>query len=288
MTAPATPPPEDEALRLRRARTLLFAPASSSHRCAKAWTTSADAVIIDLEDAVPPGAKADAREALPRLLERPAEAPLALVRINHPRLPDGERDLAALRGAESVDALVVPKADRDAVKRVAAQSGHPVVALIETAAGILDARQIADTPGVVALMLGPLDLAADLGIEPSAEGTELALARGQLVLASAAAGLRQPIDGPSVRIADKDMIRSEALRARALGYGAKACIHPRQLEVVAAAFSPDADQVAWARRVMAADAAAREAGQGVASLDGQMIDAPVVRRARELLDALGP
>lgn len=283
-----SPEPWDDAARLARARTLLFAPASSPRRCAKAWTTSADAVIVDLEDAVAPPARAAARDALPRLLERPSDAPLAFVRINHPGLADGERDLAALAGVGCVDAIVVPKADRAAVEQVSAESGRPVVALLETAAGILDAARVAAAPGVAALMLGPLDLAAELGVELSAEGTELATARGQLVLASAAAGLRRPIDGPSVAIEDERSVHHEAVRARDLGFGGKACIHPRQLEVVAAVFAPDGGQITWARRVVAADAAARQAGQGAALLDGRMIDAPVVRQAQELLGTAGP
>jgi len=260
-------------------RTALFAPAGDARKLQRAWASGADAVILDLEDAIAATAKDAARAALAEdLRARPAGAPPALVRINAPASDAGRRDLVALEGLP-VDALVVPKAEADAVAAVA-DRGVPVVALVETAAGVLDAARIARTPGVALLMLGPVDLSAELGCDPA---DELLVARSQLVLASAAARLPQPLDGPCLALDDADALHAESLRARRLGFGGKACIHPRQLDVVAAAFADDEAQRAWAARVVAAHAEAERDGGGVTVVDGQMVDAPVVRRARAVL-----
>jgi citrate lyase subunit beta/citryl-CoA lyase len=266
-------------------RTILFVRADDAHRRERAWTSGADAVILDLEDAVAPDAKAAARAGLADALERRAPGPLAVVRVNAPDSDHGERDLHALAGLP-IDAVVVPKASPASIE-LARGGGRPIVALIETAAGVLHAESIASAAGVALLMLGSVDLTAELGCEPSAPGHELLLARSWLVLASAAAGLPAPIDGPCLSTDDLERVHGEAVRAAGLGFGGKACIHPAQLDPVRRAFTPGPEQVAWSARVVAAYEAAATGGSGVVSIDGQMIDAPVARRAYAILQRSG-
>jgi len=161
-------------------------------------------------------------------------------------------------------------------------SGPPVIALIETARGLRRAHEVATRiPRVLALMLGNVDLAVELGATPGPDGRELLFARSALVVDSIAAGLGGPIDGPCTAIDDDDALRTEAVAAKALGFAAKVCIHPRQLAIVHDVFTPTDEELAWARRVV--DAAGAAKGRGAIAVDGQMVDAPVVARARRLL-----
>jgi citrate lyase subunit beta/citryl-CoA lyase len=258
-------------------RTALFTPADDPRKCARAWTAGADAVVLDLEDAVAPAAKAEARSRLPEVLAARHRGCLAVVRINAPDSPEGVRDLDAVAGL-AVDAVMVPKAE-PATLAAAAGRGLPLIALVETAAGILGAEAVAHADDVALLMFGPVDLSAEIGCEPSGTGDELLVARSRLVLVSAAAGLPAPLDGPCLRVDDLEAVRAEAAYARRLGFGGKACIHPRQVAETRRIFSPSPEALAWAARVTAAFEAARERGSGVAAVDGRMIDAPVARRA---------
>ncbi len=263
---------------LRPPRTLLFTPADAPRKCLKAWSSGADAVILDLEDAVAPAAKDDARRGLSWLLAERRPSCAAFVRVNAPDTDAGRRDLDAVAGLP-IDALVVPKAELARVA-LAAGRGLPLIALVETARGVLDAERIAALADVALLMFGPVDLTAELGCEPLPDGAELLFARSRVVVAAAAAGLPGPIDGPCLALDDADALRAETERARRLGFAGKACIHPRQLPDVAEMFTPSAEQLAWARRV--ADAYGADAG--VVSVDGQMVDAPVARRAHAILE----
>ena len=136
------------------------------------------------------------------------------------------------------DGIVVPKADVESVE-IAAAAGLPLVALVETAAGILDAAAIARHPAVDVLMLGPVDLSLELGVAAEAEGDPLATARGLLVLAAAAGGIPGPLDGPCVQARDPEALAAEIARARLLGFAGKSCIHPAQVEPVNAALRAD-------------------------------------------------
>jgi citrate lyase subunit beta/citryl-CoA lyase len=266
-------------------RTLLFVPADRPDRIAKALGSGADAVIVDLEDAVLAGRKDAARAALADVLgARPGDAaePVVLVRVNALDTEHAEADLETVRQQTAVDGVVVPKAEAAGLERIGGDA-LALVALVETAAGVLDARDIARVPAVAALMLGTIDLGAELAIDVTPDGPELVLARSQLVLAAAAAGLRSPIDGVWPDVGDSEGLRREAEMARRLGFGAKACIHPRQLDVVRATFAASEDRLAWAARVVAAFEAAERDGQGATSVDGQMVDRPVLERARQLL-----
>jgi citrate lyase subunit beta/citryl-CoA lyase len=266
-------------------RSLLFVPANDAHRRGRAWTSGADAVILDLEDGVAPAAKDGARAGLAAALAQRTPGPRAVVRINAIDTAEGERDLHALDGL-GVDAVVVPKADPGTIAGAAAL-GVPVIALVESATGVLQAEAIAREPCVTRLMFGPIDLAAELGAEPGPDGDELLFARSRLVLASAAAGLEGPIDGPHLDIHDPDQLRAETHRARRLGFTGKVAIHPGQLATIAEVLAPSAADVAWARAVAGAYEAGIAEGAGVVALDGRMIDIPVARRAYAILQRSG-
>ena len=264
-------------------RAYLFVPGDRPERFGKARASGADAVIVDLEDAVAPVAKAHARDALAAALDE--SAPL-VVRINAAGTPWFADDLELCRHP-GVAAVMLPKAEGiDAVCEVVETTFKDVLPIIESARGIEAAGAIARVPGVVRLAFGSVDLALDLGIdcEPDGREDELLYFRAQLVLASRLAGLAALADGVSTAIDDIARLVADAERARRLGFGAKLCIHPKQVAPVQAAFAPTATQVAWASRVR--DAFAAAAGAAVA-VDGQMIDRPLNERALAILRSAG-
>lgn len=263
------------------ARAFLFVPADQPRRLARAWEAPADAVIADLEDAVAEDAKAAARAALAERIAAGRPRGALCVRVNALDTPHAGDDLALIACHPVIDAVVVPKARAAQLRELSV--GVPVIALIETAAGVLEASEIAAVPTVERLMLGTVDLAADLGIEIAIDAPPFAYARAQLALASAAAGLVGPIDGVWIDVDDEDGLRADARAARAGGFTAKACIHPRQLAPVVDELSPSATELERARRIVAAGEAAQAAGTGAVALDGRMIDRPVLERARRLL-----
>lgn len=260
-------------------RTWLFVPATSPHRFAAAAGSTADAVIVDLEDAVGVDAKDSARRATAAWLTSGARA---WVRINPAGTPWHDDDVAALVGLPGVLGLVVPKVeDPLALAGLAAtvSDGQGVIALIESALGVHRAVEIAAVDGVVRLAFGSLDFAVDIRAEHTDEA--LLLARGALVIASRLADLPAPIDGVTTSVRDMELVGVEAERSRSLGFGGKLCIHPRQLEAVARAFVPTADQMLWATHVVEAVASAD--GAVVVGPDGHMIDKPIIDRARAIL-----
>jgi citrate lyase beta subunit len=264
-------------------RTLLFSPADDPGMLAKALASGADAVIADLEDAVRPERKGRAREEALRFAIA-APGPARIVRVNDPTTPTGVLDLEAMGGATPA-ALMVPKATPDSV-RSAAEVGLPVVALIESAAGLRGASRIAWLDGVVAVALGSVDLGAELRLRPLPNGEELLHARSGLVIDCAAARVTA-LDGVFVDLADEAGLRAEATRARALGFRGKLCIHPRQLGPVRAAFAPSAEEVDSARRIVEAYEGAGRGERGAIVLDGKMVDAAVLRGARLVLAEVG-
>ncbi len=259
-------------------RSYLFVPADRPDRYAKALAAGAGAVIVDLEDAVAPDAKVAARHALASWLARASAS--VLVRVNAADT-DGFADDLALCGHAAVAGVVLPKAERraDLAHASAIAAGKRLYPLIETAAGYDAVRTLASAPGVERLIFGSIDFQVDLGID--GEGDELLMFRSGLVLASRLAGLRAPVDGVSTAIDDADALRADVARARKLGFGAKLCIHPKQVAVVDAAFAPSDAERDWARRVL--DAAERSGGAAVA-VDGKMVDKPVILRAKAILD----
>lgn len=261
-------------------RSYLFVPASNPRRVDKALASAAHAVVLDLEDAVAPEAKEEARAVVCDKLRTRRARGIQLVRTNGLETPHARADFAAL-GDLAVDAIMVPKAEPQPMLALG-PSGPPIIALIETARGLRRAHEVATRiPRVAALMLGNVDLAAELGVTPGPDGRELLFARSTLVVDSAAAGLGGPIDGPCTAIGDDAALRAETVAAKALGFAAKVCIHPNQIAVVHDVFAPSAEELAWARRVVEAADAAR--GRGAIAVDGQMVDAPVVARSRRLL-----
>lgn len=252
----------------------LFVPGNRPDRYAKACATRADAVIVDLEDAVAPAEKVAARRALVGWLapERPV-----MVRVNAPGSEWFLDDLRACADA-AVTAIVLPKAERsEHVEQVAAICGaRPVFPLVETAHGLWNALSVAQGPKVQALLFGSLDLQADL----RASDDDLVYARSRLVLVSRVAGIDAPVDGVTQAIDDPELLRRDCLRARQLGFGGKLCIHPNQVDIVNRCFAPSPEDAAWAQRVV--DAFARSDGNA-ALLDGRMIDRPVLARAQAIL-----
>lgn len=262
----------------RQPRSYLFVPGDRPERLAKAQASGADAVVVDLEDAVAPANKLAARDRLAGALD--AAQPV-VVRVNGADTAWFADD-ARLVAHPAVVAVMLPKAaSPEAVAALRSLCGKPVLALIETAAGMAGLSALA-AAGVARFAFGSIDFQLDLDIADD----DLALLpfRMQLVLTSRLAGLPPPVDGVTTALDDAARVESEARRARALGFGGKLCIHPKQVAIVNAAFAPSEEELAWARRVI--EAAAASDGAAVA-VDGKMVDAPVLARARRLLAAAG-
>lgn len=268
-------------------RSWLFTPGTRPDRFGRAAEAGADVLILDLEDAVAPAAKSRARADVLAFLAgaRPAGTAVAL-RINALRTPDGLADLSALLAAPAQpDYVVVPKVESadelGLIDAWMASRGSParLVALIESAGGLAGADAIARaTPRLAALMLGAADLAADLGAVAAWE--PLLLGRATVVRAAALGGLLA-IDAPCFVLRDAETLAAEVGAAVALGFGAKAAIHPAQIASIHAALTPSAAAVAEARRILA------ESQKGVGVLAGMMIDEAMARRARRTLAAAG-
>jgi citrate lyase subunit beta / citryl-CoA lyase len=258
------------------ARSLLFVPGNRPERFAKAIGSGADAVIIDLEDAVSIDDKAAAREACRAFL---ADGGTALVRINGMNTEWADDDIA-LCGASGVVGVVLPKAERaEDIEnlRIRLRIETPILPIIETVTGMLNAAQIASAPGVLRLVFGTVDFCLDAGIE--GDGDELAYHRAMLVLASRGAGIQAPADGVTLDIRDADELERAAVRARRGGFGGKLCIHPAQVARVNACFSPSAADIEWASKIVQL----AESNRGAFSFEGKMVDAPVIARANRIL-----
>lgn len=268
---------------IRQARTLLFVPGDRPERFAKAAASGADAVVIDLEDAVPMAAKQAARQAVRAgWNELQALGVPVVVRSNAWGSDEWAADLDCLRSLASIAALMLPKAESAEAVQAAHQDmgGVLILPLIESAAGYDAVKAIAAAPGCLRLVVGHIDFMADTGIACGDDQAELDSLRFAVAIATRLSGLAPAIDGVTVQIDDEATLRSDTLRARRFGFGGKLCIHPRQVPGVHAALAPSDEELAWARRVLAAEAAA---GGGAVQLDGRMVDLPVVLRARRLL-----
>ena len=257
-------------------RSYLFVPGDRPERFAKALAAGADAVIIDLEDAVAPAAKEAARASLRAWLT--PQHPV-LVRINGADTRWFAEDMA-LAGLPGVAGIVLPKAERpDDIARLVQAGAGAVLPLIESALGFHHALDLARQAGVERLLFGSIDFSVDLGLT---EGVETLLYfRSQLVLVSRVAGILPPVDGVTTTLDDVDRITDDTRRARRHGFGAKLCIHPRQVAHVNAAFAPSAEETAWAARVL--HAVENTDGAAVA-LDGKMVDRPVILQAQAIME----
>jgi citrate lyase subunit beta/citryl-CoA lyase len=258
-------------------RSYLFVPATRTDRIAKAQAAGPDAVIVDLEDAVAPSEKAAARDALARDLP---DASGVLVRINGADSEWFEDDLM-LCAAVRAGGIVLPKAERaEHIEHVVQRlgGGGVILPLVESARGYAALDELCAAPHVQRVVFGTIDFQVDLGID--GEGDELLFFRSGLVLASRLASIQPPVDGVSVEINDAERVRDDTLRGKRLGFGAKLCIHPRQVAPVNACFQPTADEIVWAKRIL--DAAAAAGGAAVA-VDGKMVDRPVIMKAEQIL-----
>jgi len=272
-------------------RSYLFAPGHNAKLLDRVFTAGADALMLDLEDAVPPAAKDLARRMVAaKLAGSPAVAgngrvvapsgpARAWVRVNAARTDLCAADLDAV--AADAYGIRIPKAESpEDVAWVADRApGKPIICAIESARGLLAAAEIAAAPGVAHLAMGGVDLQRDLGTDGS--DTAALYARSHLVVCSRAARIGPPIDSVYPRLTDDDGLRAQAELARSLGFFGKSAIHPRQLPVLHAVFTPTEQELAWAREVLAAFEAAD--GGAVALPDGEFVDLPVARRAERLL-----
>lgn len=262
-------------------KSFLFVPGHQPTRFDKACATDADAIIIDLEDAVSPADKDSARQAIADWL--PGSRPVIL-RINSVDTPWFQEDLALCQ-ATGISGVILPKAENPAdLTKIADLLGteKPLFPLIETALGFWNAKALAESKSVCRLMFGSIDFQFDLGIQ--GEGDELLYFRSQLVLVSRLAGLQPPVDGVTTALDDPSQLASDVSYARRLGFGGKLCIHPKQVALVNSGFLPSDEEVAWAHRIVQAMQAANGAAVAV---DGKMVDKPVLLKAETLLKSAG-
>ena len=262
-------------------RSYLFVPGDRPDRFDKALASGADMAILDLEDAVAPDKKDQARMMVASYLFPGLSVCL---RINGTGTDWFEEDLK-LCSSPGIGSIMLPKAeDRDQIKHITSRLGEniPVLPFIETAPGYWNMREVAGTRGVQRLVFGTLDFLLDLGM--TAQGDELNSVRLQMVLVSRLAGIASPIEGVTQDIDDMRTLQDDALRARRLGFGGKLCVHPAQVAAVNDCFSYSEDEIAWARRVTEA---AKQSDGAVISIEGKMIDKPVLERARQILEHTG-
>jgi citrate lyase subunit beta/citryl-CoA lyase len=272
-------------------RSVLFSPGDQPELMRKAPGAGADVVVFDLEDAVAPAEKAAAREAI-RVVITDAEFDPdceVCVRVNPVGSGAGDDVDAVLAGGEGFDAVMLPKAeDADDVETLGrllaeADASAPVLALVESAPGVLNAQGIAAADPADALVFGAEDLSADIGATRTDEGTEVLHAREHVVLAASAAGI-DAIDTVYTDIEDTEGLADETRFAAQLGYDGKMAIHPAQVAPINDAYTPSDDEIEWAERVMEAKREADAAGRGVFRVDGEMIDAPLVAQAERVLE----
>lgn len=254
------------------AGTLLFVPGDRPDRFAKAVAADPDLVVLDLEDAVPAARKGAARDEVVRWL---AGHRRCAVRINAPASGWYADDLAAIEPYSPI--VMLPKAESAEAVSEVGRRVPAVIALVETAEGVLNARAVAGATAVRRLAFGSFDLAAQLGIDP-ADREALVGVRTALVLASAAAGLPGPVDGVTADVRDSAKVADDVRYARRLGFAGKLCIHPNQLSAAKASLRPTAAEVEWARSVVDA-----LGPSGVSTVNGQLVDKPVIDRARRIL-----
>lgn len=262
------------------ARSYLFVPANRPERFIKAHASGTDKVILDLEDAVSIDDKSRARQLLTDYL---AAGGVGLVRVNSTQTQWFEDDMRVCI-QPGVQGVVLPKAETaEQIARVVRclPPEVKVLPLIETALGMKNVDEIASAPGVERLIFGTVDFRTELGIE--GDDQELLFFRSMLVLASKAAGIDAPVDGVTVSISDVEELRNASKRGRRLGFGAKLCIHPAQVSEVNQEYRPSEAQLAWAERVVES----AKSSPGAFQLDGEMVDAPVIARATDLLKQAG-
>ena len=262
-------------------RSFLFVPGSDERRVARALEAGADAVIADLEDSVVHDEKARARSVVAEAFAGSSAGPARLVRVNGADTAYFADDLAATSELE-LDGIVMPKATPEAVADLG-DDGPPVIAIVETARGVRLSYETASSERVAALLLGAADLGAQLWLEPRADGQELLYARSKLVVDSADAGIRPPVDVVHLDVKDEEGLAAECRLARSLGMRGKACIHPGQVATVNEIFTPTEGEIAWAGEVLSAYADGAREGRGAIVVRGALVDRALVERAERIL-----
>lgn len=262
------------------AASYLFVPGNRPERFAKAAASGAHALILDLEDAVAPADKAAARRAIAAWCATPPTDCAVAVRINAASTPWFEDDLT-LVSALPLAAVLLPKAEAASQiarlrRRLAAGTG--IVPVVESALGVAGVDAIAAAEGVMRIAFGNLDYGVDLRL-PDDDERALIYPASRIAIASRCAGIETPIAGVTTALADPQRLAADLAFARALGFGAKLCIHPQQVAAVNAAFRPTPEEIEWAQRVLAAVAS----GQAAVQVDGRMVDRPVVLKAQAIL-----
>ncbi len=279
-----------KAMKLRTV--LLFVPADRPEFFRKACRSAADTIIFDLEDAVAPSKKEESRHLLERELSRglPGEHREIAVRVNALSTPWGADDLEMVSRRPEIDVVILPKSEPGAVRltgRFLDDAHHALICLIETARGLqLAYDTLRASERVSGAMLGAEDLTLDMNMRRTPEGAEIDFARKALALAAYAAGV-QPIDTPYPQVDDLDGLRRDTRRAREMGFTAKAALSPRQIAVIREVFRPGPEELQEAQRIVRAAEDAEIKGLSMVALDGAMIDAPVVARARRVVALAG-
>ena len=277
-------------------RSVIFVPGNRANMLERARKFTADVVMVDLEDSVPPGEKTAARDLAKEwvpVLRR--EGQRVMVRVNsldtgltRPELEAiVSPDLYGISLGKVGSTWNIRDVDRmlNAIEPVAGvePGSTKIVAWTETASALIDARDIANaSPRVIALAFGAEDFTNDMGIERSDTGEEVLVPRSLVPVAARAANVAS-LDSPFVLFQDPDALRADAKRARQMGYTGKFAIHPSQLDIINEVFSPSTEEIAYARRIMEAWEQAEAEGRGSLAMDGRMVDVPVVKRAQNLL-----
>lgn len=271
-------------------RSVLISPGDQGDKLEGALSLEADVVVFDLEDGVAPGDKATARETVLDVLSEVDTATdrEVLVRLNPPEAGMSEdiEVLGSLSRDDHPDGFVLPKIDGSATiehqrtKLLDAGFDVGLWCLLESPRGVLDAPAIAEADGVTALIFGGEDYATAVGGERTKAGLELLYARQRTVAAAAAAGI-DAIDGITTALTDTERVKSDAQEAKTFGFDGKLAIHPAQLTPINTAFTPSAEQIEWARKVVEA---AETTDEGAFRVDDEMIDAPLIKRARSILE----
>lgn len=259
------------------ARSLLFVPGHSPEKFTKAAHSGADCIVLDLEDAVGRDRKSEARHNVVDWFSRGGSG---IVRINGTDSPWFEDDVAALSKRPHV--IMLPKAARpeevsDLLSRL--PLGSQVMPILETASGVLNARDVCATTGVLRAVFGNADLARELGID-LADHQAMSFARSQVVLASAAGHLPPPVDGLTTDIADRQALLTDTEHAIALGFSGRSCIHPRQVDLINEAFLPSEEALSWARNVIATT---NRSNGSINLLDGHIVGTPMIEQAHRLI-----
>jgi len=271
-------------------RSWLYAPGNNPRLLERVFTGGADAVILDLEDAVPPGEKLRARAMVAEAVRARAgrAGPAVFVRVNHPDTGLAQADVEAALGP-GLDGLRIPKVESaDIVRLVDSWTGQsvPLVCILESAAGVLMAREIAAaSPRVMTLAFGAADFLRDIDGSATPDALETLYARSHVVLAARAGGVRPPVEGVFTRLDDAAGLEHTTRQSRALGFFGRAALHPRQVPVINAVYTPSEAEITRAREVVQTAAVAETVGSGALRLpNGDFVDVAIVRRAQATLD----